>query len=582
MKSKTRSPNSRSRRKASSSESEGRDYVSIAIAYAEEAIGDRKRKHFGKWIRLAAKRFIADLKRAQGKRPPFVFSAARANHACAFIERLPHVEDVWSETNLIELEPAQCFFLVQLFGFRNEDGSRRFSTALLCVARKNAKSTLAAAILIYCFVCEGTLGPQVISAATTNEQARVVWGIAKKMIEASDDLREAFGLETFVNSIACYPNGGRFWPINSKASTQDGKNPSALSFDELHAHKNHDLFNVVRSAKGARKNPLYLYTTTEGYENPGPWRDERNFAENLLNGALQADHYLALIYAIDDEDSDFDESKWIKANPLLDVSVKSKDLHDEAIEARSKPGSHMEFRIKRLNRRSSSAKVWIDLNKWNRCNGEVVLEQLVGKPCWAAFDLASTTDMTSWWLLWKLGDLFYTWGRYWVPADAVKQRTERRSVNYAGWVGAGLVTQTPGDVADYEVIERDILADVKRFQPQRIAYDPWNATAIANSLTQQGVPLEMFIQGPKSYNPAMQALERAYCAGKFRHGGHPVLRWNAANLVPRHDANMNMAPDRKKAADKIDGIICVIMAFGLAQVDDGGSFDLFLANAVSA
>lgn len=558
----------RTRRTSSQSSGTGpKDYVGIALAYAEEAAGDTKGRMVGKWVRLAARRFLADLKRAQRKRPPFVWSASQANKACAFLERLPHVEGVW-ETPTITLEPSQVFFVVNLFGFRRPDGSRRFTTALYAVARKNAKSALAAAIMLYVFCTEPEVGPQVLSAATTGDQARIVWGVAKRMVEKLSGLREAFSLEPFARTVVRYENGGVFKAINAKASTQDGLNPSALVFDELHAHKTRDLFDVLRSAAGARKNPLFLYTTTEGYENPGPWHEVRAFAKQVVEGVVEADHFLALYYALDDGDDDFDESTWIKANPLLGVSVSLDKMREYAKEAKQQPGALAEFRIKRLNRQASSSEAWIDLRRWKRCGGEVNLDELEGARCWAAFDLASTRDLTAWRLIWEKDGTYYTWGRYWVPESAVHQRTERGSVPYRSWVAQGLIQQTEGDVTDYAVVERDILADFQRFRPLEVAYDTWNASDIGNRLMAAGLPLVQFIQGAKSFQPGMQALERAYIGGKLRHGNDPVLSWNAANLVPRRDANMNMAPDKKRSADKIDGLVCLLMAFSRASLQE--------------
>lgn len=571
------------RRTGSRSSRNPADFVDVAIAYAEEAAADRKGERCGKWVRLAAKRFLADLKRAGKKRPPFLWSRDQANAACEFIEQLPHVEGVW-ESPTIKLVPAQVFFVCNLFGFRNPDGSRRFTTALFAVARKNAKSALAAAILLYVYCTEPEVGPQVLSAATTGDQARIVWGVAKRMVEKLPDLREAFTLEPFANAIARYEVGGTFRPINAKASTQDGLNPSALCFDELHAHKTRDLFDVLRSAAGARKSPLFLYTTTEGYESPGPWAEVRKFAWQVLEGVVEADHFLAVYYALDDADDDFDESKWIKANPLLGVSVSLAKMRDYATEAKAQPGALAEFRIKRLNRPAASAEAWTDLRRWKRCDGAVDLAALEGAECWAAFDLASTRDFTSWRLLWHVDGEFYTWGRRWVPEAAVHQRTERGTVPYRGWVSAGLLTQTEGDVADYAAIERDILADWERFQPREVAYDLWNASDLSNRLLAAGLPLVQFIQGPKSYNPGFKALERAYIARKLHHGGDPVLTWCAANLVPRRDANMNLAPDKKRSAEKIDDMVTLLMCFARAATEVPNEIDLsdFLAAPVIA
>lgn len=552
--------------------------MSIAIAYAEDAIADRRGKKYCRWVRLAARRFIKDLKRAAGKRPPFNWSASRANLHCEFIEELHHVEGTWSSPTLVLL-PFQCFFICQLFGFRNHLGGRRFSTALLLIGRKNAKSTLAAAILLSCLCLEPEQGPQVISAATTGQQAKAVFNAAKRMVERNAELREVYALEAFSKSIARYENGGSFAPINAKASTQDGLNPSHTCMDEVHAHKTSDLLNVLTSAAGGRDNPLWLYTTTEGYETPGPWPELRGFAENILQEVVTADHFLALMYTLDVDDEDYDEACWIKANPLMETSrTLVLKVREAAIEAKQMPSKAAEFRIKRCNRRSSSAAAWVSLGHWRRCKGVVDINKLIGFPCYGALDLASTGDLNALTWLWDLGEDHYALlARYWVPQDAVAQRTERKSVNYAGWVESGLIKQTGGNVADYGVIFNDVLEDYRRFNPRMLAYDPYNAMTLVNQLTGEGVPMQMFIQGAKSYHPAMQAFERAYKSGKLIHDGNPVLQWNMANVVPRYDPNMNIAPNKQRSADKIDGACTTFMCFGLAELgkaqgDEAGFF----------
>lgn len=555
--------------------------MGIAIAYAETAIEDTKQVDHCKWIRLAAKRFIADLKKSQGRNPPYYFSAKRANEACWFIENIPHVEGEWELPTLL-LVPAQLFFVVQLFGFRSKSGGRRFTEALYAIARKNAKSTLAAAILLCIFCLEPEEGPQILSAATTGSQARVMWNLAKRMVEKTPGLRENFDVEAFSNSIQRAEVGGIFKPINAKASTQDGLNPSACGLDEIHAHTTHDLINVLRSAAGARGSPLFLYTTTEGYLSPGPWPELRNFARQVLEGLFKADHFLAIIFALDEKDDEFDERNWIKANPLIATNPKLLDeMRKIAVNAKGMPGTHAEFLIKRCNRQAASGTSWVNLAKWKKCSGTVPLEALKGVPCVAAFDLASTRDMCAWRLLWMLDGMFYTWGRYWVPSDAVQQRTIRQSTPYAAWVRSGLLTQTEGDATDYAIVERDILADCAIYSPTRIGFDPWNATSTANNLLAEGLPLEQFIQGPRSYNPAMKAMEVAYTRGRLCHGGNSILTWNAANMVARKDVNLNEAPDRKRSADKIDGICCLAMCFGLLAADDSAAFDHMLKNIVA-
>jgi phage terminase large subunit-like protein len=530
---------------------------------------------FGRLLRLAAQRFLDDLDRADGKDPPFRFDANEATKPCEFVESLPHVEGQWDTPDIV-LHPSHVFLIVQLFGFRNHDGGRRFTSALFAVARKNAKSTIAAAILLYCECCENEQGAQVISAATTYPQASIIFNIAKRMVEKTHELREVFGLEVFSKSIAHIDSGASFKPIHAKASTQDGLNPSHVGFDEIHAHRTADLLNVLTSAAGARRNPLWLYTTTEGYVSSGPWGELRVFAKQLLTGVFgnSADHFLVIFYAVDDEDKEagvkaddeFNESVWIKANPLIDANPHLLNaIRKEAIEAKAMPSKLAEFRIKRLNRPAASSQGWINLERWRACGGPVDLEKLKKFPCAAALDLSSTTDLTSWRFVWFVDDVWYTWGRRWVPEGAVAQRTERGTVPYAGWVASGLLEQTPGDVIDYAIIEAAIRADVDTFKPTVIAYDRWNAQELANRLTNDGLPLVEFIQGPRSYHPAMQELERAYISGRLRHAADPVLYWCAANLVARRDVNLNLAPDKRRSSEKIDDMTALIMAIGVGM-----------------
>ena len=568
-----------------------RNFVQIAIDYATDAINDKKRKTHCKLIRQAAKRFLDDLKRADKKNCPFFFDEWHANDACDFIEKLPHVEGKWDCPTII-MHPSHVFFVVQLFGFRKkealnikewgDDGKfypRRYSAALFAVARKNAKSTLSSAIANYCLCCEPEDGAQVISAATTFPQASIIFNTAKRMVEKTTDLKEGFGLECWAKSISRFETGASFKPIHAKASTQDGLNPSHVFIDEIHAHKTADLLNVLQSAMGARANPLFVYTTTEGYVNAGPWQEIRKFARDLLKGVFknEADHFLAVFYCLDDDDDEFDETVWIKANPLMDVNPYLLiAIKKEAVEAKQMPSKMAEFRIKRLNKPASAENGWINLGKWDKCGGEVDLEKLKNYPCYGALDLSSTSDLTSFRLTWEIDGEIYTAGWGWCPTDAIAYRTERGTVPYAGWVEKGYIKQTEGNVIDYGIVERDIVELFEQFNIVSVAYDPWNATDLVNRLVAQGLPMIQFIQGTKSYHPAMQATERYYMSGRLHHDNNPVLRWCASNIVARKDENLNMAPDKRRSADKIDWMITLIMSIGLivANSEDNDDEDI--------
>lgn len=559
-----------------------KDYVAIAVNYAQEAIADKHRKKFCVPIRQAAQRFLDDLERAKRDDCAFFFDEWHANDPCAFIECLPHVEGTWDSPDIV-MHPSHVFFVVQLFGFRkrksvhiNGEGlfyPRRFTSALFAVARKNAKSTLASAIMLYCQSCEPESGKQLYSAATTYDQASIIWKVSKRMVEMTPDLREQFNFKTFAKSVVIFETGSAYKPIHAKASTQDGLNPSHVALDEIHAHKDADLLNVLQSAAGARANPLWLFTTTEGYTNAGPWAEIRGFVLRMLKGVFghDADHFLAVFYKIDDEDKTekikaddpLDPTTWIKANPLMDVNPHlAEAIFKEAVEAKHIPSKMAEFLIKRCNRSASTGNGWIDLNAFQKCGGAIDFEWLMKHPCYGGLDLASTMDFCAFRLVWLIDGVLYTYGWRWVPKDAVKSRSERGTVNYGGWVQAGWLKATEGNVADYDVIEADIKHLNRIFNIQKIGYDRWNATSMVNNLEEDGIEMVEFIQGTKSYHPAMKFVEMAYVSNRLAHHGDPVLNWCASNFVCRYDDNMNMAPDRKKAADKIDDMCALLMATG--------------------
>ena len=464
-----------------------------------------------------------------------------------------------------------------------DNGDKQFLAGITMIPTHN--SSLAAGIGLYCLTMENEKGPQIISGATTGDQAAIVFKIAKRMADKKPQLREAFNVECFTRAIACYESGGLFKPINAKASTQDGLNPSCAILDEIHAHKSHDFLNVLQSAAGGRRSPLFLFTTTEGYETPGPWPEMRKFAQQVLEGVIEADHFLVIFYALDDKDNEFDESVWEKSNPLLSVSEPLlKAIRKEATEAKSMPGRHAEFLIKRMNRQSSTANGWIDLQKWKACASRVPLDELKDEPSYGALDLASTRDLASFRIVWKKDGIIYTHGWRWVPQTTVAIRAQRNLVPYAGWVKAGFMTETVGEVTDYDEIFKKVLWVRDNFNLISVGYDSWNSAQLASKISAEDIEMIQFIQGPKSYHPAMKAFEEAYISSNFRHGGDPVLTWCASNLVARMDVNLNMAPDKKKSADKIDDMTALLMAVGImiGQESDGdGSLDDFLDNPIS-
>ncbi|HET8634231.1 MAG TPA: terminase TerL endonuclease subunit, partial [Gemmatimonadales bacterium] len=537
-----------------------------------------------KWVKLACRRHEEDLKRSKkDKSWPFYFDEHHASDVCRFAELLPHIEGRW-ETPTITLEPWQVFCLAVIFGWRRRaDGGRRFSKVYWEVARKNAKSTIAAIVTLYCFCCEGEPAPYVLIGATTGAQALKVFHPARMMALKTEALREAFGLQVWAKSIT-EPGGGYVQTINSKGSTQDGHNPHLGVLDELHAHKDRALYDVIDSAFGARKNPLLWIITTAGFDTNGICYEQRQFVAKVLEGVLEADHYFGIIFTLDDDEveratkGEFDPRVWVKANPNLGVSVELRNMEAAAKEARAQPGKLGEFLTKRLNVWTSAKRGHIDPIAWKRCGGPVDLEALRSVPCWGGLDLASVSDLTSLRLIWWVDGRLKTWGTRYLPEAAVEPRTSRNSVPYERWtrqefLGRPYLTVTEGDVTDYAAVERDIRWALSTFQVQAIGYDPWNAQDLVNRLTADGAPMVEVRQGIPTLGGPMKELDRLYLGGLLDHGGDEVLAWCSSNVVARKDHNDNLAPSKKDSMEKIDDYVALLnaMAVGLSGAEAGGS-----------
>lgn len=384
------------RKRTPSPEMDGaRDYVAIATAYAKKAVADKAGKRFCKWVRLAAKRHLDDLKR-KGEGWAYKFDPWHGNDVCDFIEKMPHVEGQW-ETPTLKLEPAQIFVLVVVFGWRRKvDGLRRFTMAYIEMARKGAKSTLTAGVVLYCTCCEGEPGPLVLIGATTGGQAKKVFAPARQMVIKTPAIQEAFGLHAWANAITCADNGGTIQTINAKASTQDGHNTHLGVLDELHAHADRGLFDVIRSSFGARKQPLLWMITTAGFNMHGVCYEQRSFVTKVLEESVTAEHYFGVIFTLDEGDDPYDERNWIKANPLYPITPSPEYMRARAIEAKASPGGESEFKTKNLNLWMGAAAAWLNVGSWKACSQQVPLSAFRGGTATSALTWPTRTTSPPW------------------------------------------------------------------------------------------------------------------------------------------------------------------------------------------
>lgn len=567
-----------------------RDYAGIAEQWARDVAAGKIVAC--RWVKLACRRHLNDLKKARkGKAWGFYFDRWHADDVCDFIEKLPHVEGVW-KTSTIFLEPAQIFILTTIFGWRRwEDGKRRFTYAYVEMARKGAKSTLTAGVGLYCLTCEGEVGPQVIIGATTGEQAGKVFKPMQGMVRKSPDLQEAFGVTAWARSITCGSNDGYVQPINAKGSTQDGHNPHMGVLDELHAHKDRALFDVIKSAFGARTNPLMWIITTAGFNTTGVCYEQRTYLTKVLDEVFEADHFFGIIFTLDEAvldeagqvvapaDDPFDEKVWIKANPMLGITPTLNYMRGEAKDAKASPASEGNFLTKNLNRWLNANSAWLNITRWNQC-ADAALEwsAFEGLDCWVGGDLADKDDITALVLAaFDQRDRLIFKPMFWLPEAVLQDPTHAEGKGpapYRTWEKQGYLQLTPGDWVDHNVIEQQIEDWIEEYSIRRITFDQFAAAqAMASRLNENhgdgGEPLATILHKKASAvtDPAKE-LEARVKGGpaRLRHDGNPVMTWMASNVVVsrRRDETILPIKESQMSPNKIDGIDALINAIAPA------------------
>jgi phage terminase large subunit-like protein len=515
-----------------------------------------------KWVKLACERQDRDQKRAATDSTcPFVWSDWHARDVCDFVEKLPHIEGTWKSAT-ITLEPWQIFILTTIFGWRQRDHPewRRFNTVYIEVARKNAKSVLTSAAALYGLTCEGEVGPQIRCFANTGDQARIIFNVCRQMVLKTPDLREAFSLDALANSIVCYKNNGNLIPINAKASTQDGLNPHWSIGDELHAQKERGMFDVMKSARGARKNPMSWYITTAGFNLLGVCYEQRTFVNKVLEQVWEAEHYFGIIYTLDEGDDPYDEAVWPKPNPNIGVSVQLREMRGYAAEAKVSPDSEGEFKTKRCNLWLNASGAWLNMGQWERCGDDTLtINQFAGEPCWIGGDLAQLDDIAAIAAVFERDDIVYAFTRFYLPRLVVEERA-RKVPAYQRWVDDGLLIITEGTMIDYARIEADIRAWCETFSVRAIRMDEYGSVQIVGQLFNDGLPAEVLRKNAKNFTPAARALETRVRHQRFRHDGNQCLKWMASNCVVRRGVDDSVLPKKEHpdSPNKIDGIDAIL------------------------
>ncbi len=495
------------------------------------------------------------------------FDERAATVAINFFEKLlVHSKGEWAGKPFVLQDWERNDIIEPLFGWKGADGTRRYRTAYVEIPRKNGKSTLAAGIALLLTFADDEPGAEVYCVAADREQARIVFDQAKQMIEASPVLGSR--CEIYKNSVYVPGSLSALRVLSAEAYSKHGLNVHGVVFDELHAQPTRELWDVMNTSRGARRQPLTVAITTAGWNRESICWEQHEYARQIKAGIIEDDSFLGVIYGADADDDWLDESVWRTVNPSLGATLKLDYLRNEAHKAQMLPAYQNTFRRLHLNQWTQQETRWLPLENWDTCGTPVNTTLLRGAKCYGGLDLASTSDLASFVLCFpsESGEKeHYAWlPFFWIPQENMIKRSRKDRVSYDAWVRDGLISATEGNMIDYGYIIRDIEALGEKFNIQEIAFDRWGAFQVSQALEGAGFTMVGFGQGFVSMAGPTKELLRLILSDRLSHGGHAVLRWMADNMVVSSDAAGNVKPNKAKSREKIDGIVAGIMALDRA------------------
>jgi len=490
----------------------------------------------------------------------------KAKHAIDFIKSLKLTKGQWAGQPFPLLPWQYEEVLTPLFGTVDENDYRQYRKCYVEVPKKNGKSPLGAAIALYLLMADGEEGAEVYSAATDRDQAGIVFGIAKNMIEREPELGAVLNILDSTKRIVYPAKNSYYRVLSADAFSKDGYNIHGCIFDELHAQPNRALYDVLTDGAGdARLQPLFLFITTAGWDKTSVCWEVHEYARQVKEGLIEDPHFLPVLYGLPGDEDWRDEKNWYIANPSLDHTITVEKLRAAYQEAEHIPAKQNTFRRLRLNQWTSQDVRWLPMDYWDQCNTAVDPETLKGRECYAGLDLSSSIDISAFVL-----DFVDESGAhdvlpfFWIPEEAMHERSLKDKVSYDVWVREGYIEATPGNVIDYDHIEKKIEQLGEDYRIREIAFDRWGAVQITQHLDDMGFEMTQFGQGYKSMSPPTKELLKIVMGGELHHGGNPVLRWMADNLTVETDAAENYKPNKKKSTERIDGIVALIMAIARA------------------
>ncbi len=507
------------------------------------------------------------------------FDFDRVDRVLASFRALTHVKGKWAGRPLMP-DPWQIAYIIApVFGwvrFDKEAGGyvRIIRDLYVDVPRKNGKSTLSAGIAIYMACADGEAGAEVVTAATSKDQAKFVFAPIKTLAENAPKLKGR--VRPFAEKIIHKKSASTIVVISSAADAQHGANIHCSIVDELHVHKTATLVETIETGRGARTQPLSVIITTADSGKPGTIYDrKRTTIDRLAKGTIKDEHIYGVVWAAEESDDPFAEATMRKANPGFGVSPTRAYLLAEAKKAKNSPVELASYQRLHLGIRTKQQTRYIGLKMWDANAGKPIDEDdLHGSVCYGGLDLGSTSDMTA--LSWLFppetsSDPWRALWRIWIPDDALDDLNDRTAGEADVWVRDGWLLTTPGNVTDYDYVKATIEADREQFKVQTIAFDRWNASQLSIDLAKEGLEMVRVGQGYASQSAPLKEIHRLLKEGQGKrkprivHGGNPVMRWMTDNLAVATDPAGNVKPDKAAAAEKIDGWSAFVNAMSEAM-----------------
>lgn len=496
--------------------------------------------------------------------PGYKWEPERAQGVVDFIQQLcRHPDESGGEPKPIELIPWQRDqVLYPLFGWRRPDGRLRYRRCGIFVPKKNRKSSLMSQLAQYLLTCHAP-AQDVFLAANDRLQARTMYRMVRQSVEASPHLSKLLEVVDSRSIIRNRETGKEIRCLSSDSWRNEGLNGSVI-LDEIHSFKSPDLVTALMYATRGTANGLVISISTAGDDRNGIGWQWWSDCELVQKDPSVNPTFLGLIYAAAHDDDHDDPAVWRKANPSMGIAFPEDEFRDDWKDSLTNPRKRSQWLRYSLNVWTEADGRWLDADQWAACCDPPA--PFDDRPVWIGLDLASNLDMTAAAIVAKGPDGTYDVDmRYWIPSQTVPERIAKDRIPYDAWIRSGHVTVTEGARLDHDKVSQDLIDLAERYRVQTVAADPWNLGAVASRLQSAGIEVQSVTQRTGTLNSASKLLEALVVEKKLRHGGHPVLTWNAHNVCCFTDSTGSIKPDKNKSREKIDGIAALVNALVVAS-----------------